>query len=119
MNMVIKFRKHAGQIGAKKFVKVENIDEMKKTLTDFLNECKCEEVVYVWREDGTCLTGLGDEGWEKYEKDMEKFVDMVADRVNEFGFVEFEGKLGEFEGVGVYDSDNETYVKLKSEGLAR
>ena len=119
MKIRIKFHKKAGDYAIGKVIKADTLEEMRESLSEVFNDCNCGEVMYSWREDGICLTGLGDTGKEKIEKDIEKMLDMIVERVRMFGYCEIEGEFESFEGIGICDYENSVYDDLKKRGHAR
>lgn len=113
MKIRILFRKEAGSCTINKAVAVNDYDDLKTKLSDIFKENETKEIVYLWLDNGACIVGLGDEGREKYETDLDKMSEMMIERLKTFGFVEVEGSFGVFEGLAVYDYDSEEYKKLK------
>lgn len=119
MKIAIKFHKESGSTAISKVIKVEDINEMKSTLLSVFKDAGCDYVVYLWRDNGMCGVGLGDDGQEKWEHDLEKMSDLIAKRIEEFGYCEIEGEFGEYKGIGITDYDNETFKALAEKGWAR
>ena len=119
MNIAIKFHKEAGNLAISKVVKVKDIDTMKETLSSIFNDAKCDCITYLWRDNGMCGVGLGDDGQEKWEHDIDHMIGLISDRISTFGYCEFEGDFGEYQGIGITDYDSEAFRDLYEKGWAR
>jgi hypothetical protein len=119
MNIAIKFHREAGNYAISKVIKVKTIDELRETMLNIFTENNCDVVLYLWRDNGMCGTRLGDDGQEIWEHDMAKMADLVAKRIEEYGYCEIEGNFGKYEGIGVTDYDNEVFIANKEKGWVR
>ena len=108
MNMMqIKFYLYDGY-GLSKIDNVNN-SELKDYLKKMLAEYKCKSIATNWDEDGVCWC-VG-EGYDVDIVDTDKAVDMIAERVEKFGFCYFGGEFGTYETIRICDNSGEAYCK--------